>query len=47
MFFGSVDSRRLKPKNHGSVDSNKLEIVCNECDTKAPQFPGSVDSKGT
>jgi hypothetical protein len=45
-FFGSVDSRVVKAKNHGSVDSSGLEIVYNECDTKTPRFLGSVDSKG-
>jgi hypothetical protein len=46
MFFGSVDSGWLKAKNHGSVDSSGFETVCNESDTKLPQFLGSVDSKG-
>jgi hypothetical protein len=47
MFFGSVDSGRVKPKNRGSVDSSRFETVCNECDAKAPRILGSVDSKGT
>jgi hypothetical protein len=45
MFFGSVDSGRVKGKNRGSVDSSRLETVYNECDTKVPRFLGSVDSK--
>jgi hypothetical protein len=46
LFFGSVDSGRVKAKNRGSVDSSGLEIVYYECDTKVPRFLGSVDSKG-
>jgi hypothetical protein len=38
MFFGSVDSGIVKAKNHGSVDSNKLEIVYNEYDTRVPRL---------
>jgi hypothetical protein len=46
VFFGSIDSRRLKDRNRGSVDSGGLEIVYNECDTRVAQFSGSVDFKG-
>jgi hypothetical protein len=31
----------------GSVDSGRVEVVCNECDAKCAKILGSVDFKGT
>jgi hypothetical protein len=46
-FFGSVDSRKIKVKNYGSVDYRGLQVAANERDRKYAEILGSVDSKGT
>jgi hypothetical protein len=46
MFFGSVDSGKLKIKIYGSVDYRKLQLPANERDTKCARILGSVDFKG-
>jgi hypothetical protein len=43
LFFGSVDSRRVKARFLRSVDSSRVEILQNEHDA-GPL--GSVDSRG-
>jgi hypothetical protein len=47
LFFGSVDSRRLKAEIYGSVDYRRLQVAANERDIKSAQIFGSVDSTGT
>jgi hypothetical protein len=46
LFFGSVDSRRLKAEIYGSVDYRRLQLAANERDTKCAKVLGSVDFKG-
>jgi hypothetical protein len=47
MFFGSVDSGRLKVIFHGSADYRRLQLPANQRDAKCANILGSVDSKET
>ena len=47
LFFGSVDSKKLRVIFRGSGDYRRLQVAANERDVKCAKIRGSVDFKGT